>query len=665
MSERSIAQAPVKVATPAQPVALQRACACGQHTYGGGECEECKKKGLLQRKLAIGAINDPLEQEADHIANEVLAAPAHAPVSGAPLSIRRLAGPASGPAGTAPSSVDRALNEPGVLLSPALEAEMGQRFGHDFSRVRVHTGPAAERSARDVNALAYTVGHDIVFGAGGFAPQAPEGRRLLAHELTHVIQQTSPSNVTMQIASPQAELQALRATGQSMRLGMTMSGLGYSGQRLARAPIEPVKTAEAAKKEHQVDLQHLRDLLVKLMQSLSPKEQARIDRNSTVVLALVEVTDERNEVFTTLVYTAAGNRNTVELENAAARLDIANIGAVPRADGRGEAGAPADAEQLLSEATTANDMKILGQAVVRRPCLDCAEMIKDEDIKTTWLGAAEKKAAFGAGRVHRRGSASLKRAVDEVELAFMPAAAEPGKVSEVGLGPDSPVWAALNGLDIKELYTVLELQQQKGRLNAMQEAAYKAHGIYKERLVAVMVTLGYKRQLQSASPSDSVLLGAYDLLLAAIRDLPEDQQKYLQSVLRPAMRSLVKRAAVPTPKKEPTKAQEKRNQATPKESTETGLEKAVKAGLKAAGVVLTTLVLAELVEAIASAIFVEVIIASTAEALKGTAKGKVKEIVTREVKKRVAVSPQQAEKAIEYVYHELETHVPKVMQMGK
>ena len=66
---------------------------------------------------------------------------------------------------------------------------MEQRFGHDFSSVRVHTGAAAEQSAQDVNAHAYTMGHDIVFGAGRFAPETHTGRSLLAHELTHVVHQ--------------------------------------------------------------------------------------------------------------------------------------------------------------------------------------------------------------------------------------------------------------------------------------------------------------------------------------------------------------------------------------------------------------------------------------------------------------------------------------------
>jgi Domain of unknown function (DUF4157) len=73
------------------------------------------------------------------------------------------------------------------------DVEMEQRFGHDFSRVRVHFGTAAEQSAQDVNAHAYTVGHNMVFGAGRFAPSTQEGRRLIVHELTHVLRQDEAS----------------------------------------------------------------------------------------------------------------------------------------------------------------------------------------------------------------------------------------------------------------------------------------------------------------------------------------------------------------------------------------------------------------------------------------------------------------------------------------
>jgi len=78
---------------------------------------------------------------------------------------------------------------------------MEPRFGHDFSQVRVHSGAVAEQSAQEVNANAYTVGHNIVFAAGRFAPQTQEGQRLIAHELTHVVQQ-SGSNGSHTLAAP-------------------------------------------------------------------------------------------------------------------------------------------------------------------------------------------------------------------------------------------------------------------------------------------------------------------------------------------------------------------------------------------------------------------------------------------------------------------------------
>jgi Domain of unknown function (DUF4157)/DNA/RNA non-specific endonuclease len=89
----------------------------------------------------------------------------------------------------APPSVEQTLNSPGRPLDLTLRRAMERRFGHDFSRVRVHSGTVAAQSAREVKAHAYTVGQDIVFGAGQYAPDTLPGRKLLAHELTHVVQQ--------------------------------------------------------------------------------------------------------------------------------------------------------------------------------------------------------------------------------------------------------------------------------------------------------------------------------------------------------------------------------------------------------------------------------------------------------------------------------------------
>jgi hypothetical protein len=144
---------------------------------------------VMQRKLSINRPGDRYEQEADRIASQVMAMPAHARGS-APVQVQRLLGGTSGEVAVAPPSVDRVLTSPSIALEPGLRQDMEQRFGADFGAVRVHSGPAAAQSAQEVNAHAYTVGQDVVFAAGRFAPGSGEGRRLLAHELTHVVQQT-------------------------------------------------------------------------------------------------------------------------------------------------------------------------------------------------------------------------------------------------------------------------------------------------------------------------------------------------------------------------------------------------------------------------------------------------------------------------------------------
>ena len=175
---------------------LQRKCACGSPTTSlTGECAECKSNKRLQTKLTVGASNDPLEQEADRVADQVLAAPVNLAASGTPPRIQRFTRQATEGTDTAPASVDRVLASSGKPLDPALRQDMEQRFGHDFSRVRVHSGATAEQSAREVNASAYAVGHKLVFGAGRYEPGTHEGRKLIAHELTHVVQQAGAEPV--------------------------------------------------------------------------------------------------------------------------------------------------------------------------------------------------------------------------------------------------------------------------------------------------------------------------------------------------------------------------------------------------------------------------------------------------------------------------------------
>jgi Domain of unknown function (DUF4157) len=237
MSDRATTQATVGFSPAISQTSgvLQRKCAaCGNHTIAGGQCQECGKK-RLQTKLQVNELGDVYEQEADRIADQVMSTPAHPAVRGAPPRIQRFSGQSNGQMDAAPASVDQALASPGRPLEPALRQDMGQRFGHDFSSVRVHSGAAAEQSARDVNANAYTVGHDIVFGAGRFAPRTHEGRRLLAHELTHVVQQSQiPSLIQRQegaLLAFQADMEQRRKRVESLeKTGKASIGLFDDGK---------------------------------------------------------------------------------------------------------------------------------------------------------------------------------------------------------------------------------------------------------------------------------------------------------------------------------------------------------------------------------------------------------------------------------------------------
>ncbi len=104
----------------------------------------------------------------------------------------------------APPIVHEVLRSPGQPLDPAVRSFMELRFGNDFSRVRVHTDLIASRSADAVAADAYTVGSDVVFGSGRYAPTGRDGQRLLAHELAHVAQQRDGGRVgaTIPIGKP-------------------------------------------------------------------------------------------------------------------------------------------------------------------------------------------------------------------------------------------------------------------------------------------------------------------------------------------------------------------------------------------------------------------------------------------------------------------------------
>jgi len=163
---------------------------------------------FFQPKLSINQPNDAYEQEADHVADRVMRMidPLAKPASffkPAGKTIQRKCAhseqeemlhrkeDSAGEAGGS-SQLDSyvsSLSTTGQTLSASSRQYFEPRFGHDFSNVRIHTDSGAAQSAQSINALAYTTGNNIVFNSGQYSPETPTGQRLMAHELTHVIQQ--------------------------------------------------------------------------------------------------------------------------------------------------------------------------------------------------------------------------------------------------------------------------------------------------------------------------------------------------------------------------------------------------------------------------------------------------------------------------------------------
>lgn len=195
MKMRRTASGPARSRTLARPFfGKARSPSAGRHCLP-----------FFQPKLKIGAPNDRFEREADRIADRVVAggqAPAVQRMCDGCAEEEELLqpkpGPTSrtGPAGASESPANapladriRSLQGWGQPLTAPTRSFFEPRFGRDLTQVRVHTDARAAELATAVSAKAFTVGPDIVFGTAEYAPQEREGRRLLAHELTHVLQQ--------------------------------------------------------------------------------------------------------------------------------------------------------------------------------------------------------------------------------------------------------------------------------------------------------------------------------------------------------------------------------------------------------------------------------------------------------------------------------------------
>jgi len=190
--------------TPTSRLILQRKCACGNDVHAGGQCAACASKtSTLQRKA-----------ERSHAVDEI------------------------------PAIVDRVLDSPGRPLAAETRSRMEGHFGRDFSQVRVHTDARAAESARAVDALAYTVGRDLVFGANQFAPETPAGQKLLAHELAHVTQPRDRSAPGVSQPGDAAEREAEQAAEAFVRSEPVKPGAAR-GAPVQRQPQPDFKSGSA------------------------------------------------------------------------------------------------------------------------------------------------------------------------------------------------------------------------------------------------------------------------------------------------------------------------------------------------------------------------------------------------------------------------------------
>jgi hypothetical protein len=237
----------------------------------------------VQTKLTVGGSDDPLEHEADRAADRVMrmADPAAGAQAGAGLGVqaggvgpvRRACGCAGGCAECreedqklqrkaertdavrgmeAPETVHRVIGAAGRPMDGSSRSFFESRFGYDFGSVRVHTGAEAARSAREIGARAYTVGSNIVVGAGQPGISSAAGRRLIAHELAHVVQQGGAVRRSPLAREPEgAGAQRARGTGETLqRTGLSVQRQSAGCLELLREPgssnIAMGKAVEAA-----------------------------------------------------------------------------------------------------------------------------------------------------------------------------------------------------------------------------------------------------------------------------------------------------------------------------------------------------------------------------------------------------------------------------------
>jgi hypothetical protein len=340
----------------------------------------------VQRKLTIGSPNDPLEHEADAVADKVMRMPEprfiqrkcadceeeemlqQKPLASSITPFIQAKGNDSETASDAISQRISSTRSSGSSMDSNTQNFMESRFGKDFSNVKIHTGDYAAQLSEELNAQAFTVGNDIYFNSGRYDTGSYSGKHLLAHELTHTVQQKLTKS--SQIFTPFQYYDEVEIEERQVK-----SSLGNKRATImnvvSRSPILLARqTTPANPTSFQIsdnDMQNLQNVMRRLMNLLDEGTRATLIRNKTIAIGLVESAD--GEVF--LVYTVSGNWTNPQLRTATDQLGLTRWEALPRAEGRGAVGAPGDAEQLMIGAAETNNFTLRGMAVSRTVCADC------------------------------------------------------------------------------------------------------------------------------------------------------------------------------------------------------------------------------------------------------------------------------------------------------
>lgn len=214
----------------------------------------------LQAKLTIGQANDKYEQEADHVAQDVVQhinASDAVDVSQQPLIQRqlendlqmhsRLQRKAVADGGIVSPDLESSINRArgtGQPLDADLQQQMGQAMGADFSGVKIHTTNQADQLNRSVQAMAFTTGQDVFFRQGAYQPKSPAGQKLIAHELTHVVQQTGGQSLVNRIPQAQKKNHINPSTAEQFQQETSAAGVKISSVNLNHnLPIQRLSVA--------------------------------------------------------------------------------------------------------------------------------------------------------------------------------------------------------------------------------------------------------------------------------------------------------------------------------------------------------------------------------------------------------------------------------------